>query len=284
MITAVELVTLGYPIRRRASGTKLRARMISLRKVSKTYDSGANYAVEDLTLEVSEGEFVVLLGESGCGKTTTLKMINRLIEPSAGTIMVAGEDTSAVDPVMLRRKIGYIFQEIGLFPHMSVAENVGAVPRLLGWRRVEIESRTRELLELVGLDPERYRNRKPSELSGGQQQRVGVARALAAGPKVMLMDEPFGALDPITRTDVQDEVGRLRERLNLTVVMVTHDMMEAVILADRIVIMEGGVVVAQGTPRDLLHDPGHPYAEKLLATPREQAEILDRIMRREEGA
>lgn len=251
--------------------------MINLYNISKSYDDGGHYAVRDVSLEIGGGEFVVLLGESGCGKTTTLKMINRLITLSSGRITVSGRDIMSVNPVELRRSIGYVFQEIGLFPHLSVAENVAAVPRLLGWSRTRTDKRVHELLDLVGLDPARFGERTPGELSGGQRQRVGVARALAAGSDVMLMDEPFGALDPITRNGLQEEFKKLQSDLKLTVLMVTHDMMEALTLADRIAVMEAGGIVALGTPGELLRNPGHPYAEALLNTPKQQAEQLSRL-------
>ena len=211
-----------------------------------------------------------------------MKMINRLIDLSSGTISVAGRDTMTVNPVELRRSIGYVFQEIGLFPHLTVAENAASVPRLLGWQKQRTRTRVEELLELVGLDPIHFGRRMPDELSGGQKQRVGFARALAAGADVMLMDEPFGALDPITRNSLQDEFKNLQRDLDLTVLMVTHDMMEALTLADRIAVMEAGRIVALGTPRELLANPGHPYAEALLNTPKHQAEQLSRLMRGED--
>jgi len=248
--------------------------VITLRDVVKRFEEADLNAVDGVSFEVAAGEFLVLLGESGCGKTTTLKMINRLIDPTSGSITVADEDTSTINPVELRRKIGYVFQEIGLFPHLTVGENVGAVPHLLGWDTKDIDARIFELLELVGLEPSEYADRLPENLSGGQRQRVGVARALAARPKVMLMDEPFGALDPITRDTLQDEFKSLQKKLGLTVVMVTHDMTEALLLADRIAVMQQGQIVTMGTPHDLLEDAGHPYAEQLLSTPRKQAKRL----------
>ncbi|MCZ6598963.1 MAG: ATP-binding cassette domain-containing protein [Planctomycetota bacterium] len=248
--------------------------MIALEGVSKSFDGGATWAVRDVSLDVAAGELVALVGESGSGKTTTLKMINRLVEPTSGRVAVDGRDVAGVDPVALRRGIGYVFQGIGLFPHMSVAENVGAVPQLLGWPRERIDARVDELLELLGLEPARFRDRTPRELSGGQQQRIGVARALAVEPKVMLMDEPFGALDPVTRAELQDEFRRLQARLGLTAVLVTHDMSEALLMADRVAVMRAGRIVAQGTPKELLADPGDDYAREILAAPRRNAQRL----------
>ena len=194
----------------------------------------------DLSLEVGEGELLVLLGGSGSGKTTTLKMINRLIEPSGGSVLVDGRDIAELTPHDLRRRIGYAFQQVGLFPHMTVAENVRVTPALLGWPEREIRHRVDELLELVELDPEKTRDRRPDQLSGGQQQRVGVARALAASPRLMLLDEPFGALDPLTRQRLQESFIRIRRALGLTAVFVTHDMVEALVLGDRIAVLQAG--------------------------------------------
>jgi osmoprotectant transport system ATP-binding protein len=247
--------------------------MISLRGVSKSFP-GHERAVDDLTLEVERGEIVVLLGASGCGKTTTLKMINRLEEPSAGRIEVDGRDTAESDATELRRSIGYVFQGIGLFPHWSVAQNVAAVPRLLGWPEPEIAARVDELLELVGLAPEAYRARRPHALSGGQRQRVGVARALAARGKVLLMDEPFGAVDPLTRDGLQQELLAMRAKLDLTVVLVTHDVAEALLLADRVAVMDAGRLVQLGTPAELFRAPASEAVSQLLETPRRQADRL----------
>jgi osmoprotectant transport system ATP-binding protein len=251
--------------------------LIVLEHVCKAFGSG-RYAVSDVSLRVEAGQMLVLLGGSGSGKTTTLKMINRLIEPTSGRVEVDGRDVRSVDAVQLRRGIGYVFQGIGLFPHLTVAENIAVVPRLLGWPRERIEPRVDELLELVHLPPAEYRTRLPEELSGGQQQRVGFARALAAGPRVMLMDEPFGALDPITRDALQEEFQQIRRRLGFTAVMVTHDMTEALLLADRIAVMNAGCLVALGTPQELLNNPGSDFVASLLSAPKRQAERLEALV------
>ena len=250
--------------------------MISLSKVSKTY-GGETHAVRELDLEIEKGELLVLLGESGCGKTTTLKMINRLIELSSGKIEVNGENVMDVDPVQLRRRIGYVFQGVGLFPHLSVKENVATVPRLLGWEKEEIAERVDELLELVNLDPNQFRDRLPKELSGGQRQRVGLARALAARPKIMLMDEPFGAIDPLNRDVLQDEYLKIHRRLELTTVMVTHDMTEALLMADRIAAMNQGRIEQAGSPHELMTQPANEYVRGLIATPKKQADRLEEL-------
>jgi osmoprotectant transport system ATP-binding protein len=253
--------------------------MIELTGVEKRY--GATVAVRSVSLTVDEGELLVLLGGSGSGKTTTLKMINRLIEPTAGTILVDGADVLSTPAHELRRRIGYVFQKIGLFPHMSVAENVGITPRLLGWSKAAIEARVDELLELVELDPSEIRHRSPAELSGGQQQRVGVARALAARPKVMLFDEPFGALDPITRERLQQSVIDIRKQLGLTAIFVTHDMIEALLMGDRIAVMKDGLIVQIGPPRELLFEPKDDYVRQLMETPKRQVGLLEELSRRE---
>lgn len=255
--------------------------MIELKNVQKSYDDGATLAVADTSLTVARGEFLGLIGASGCGKTTTLKMINRLEEPSSGEIRVDGRNVLEQDPEALRRNIGYVFQGIGLFPHRSVAQNVAAVPRLLGWSEAAIRSRCEECMELVGLPYEEYGERSPNQLSGGQQQRVGVARALAAKPDVVLMDEPFGALDPITRSELQEEFKSIQQRMGLTVVMVTHDMTEALLLADRIAVMREGQVLQIGTPHELLTEPSHDYVREIVAMPRRKAQRLEELMRDE---
>ncbi len=256
--------------------------MIELGSLAKSWDGGASWAVRDLSLAVERGEWLSLLGESGSGKTTTLKMVNRLVEPSAGTIRVDGRDVLAQDPVLLRRSIGYVFQGIGLFPHWTVAQNVGVVPRLLGWDEERVRARERELLELVRLPFGEYAGRRPRELSGGQRQRVGVARALAAEPPVLLMDEPFGALDPLTRDALGEETRALQQRLGVTVVLVTHDVTEALLLSDRIAVLHAGSLLALGTPAALLRDRGHERVAAMLASPRRQAERVERLLRAEE--
>jgi osmoprotectant transport system ATP-binding protein len=241
---------------------------------------GGALVVDRLSLTVARGELLVLLGGSGSGKTTTLKMVNRLIEPTAGRVLIDGEDAAALPPHELRRRIGYCFQQVGLFPHLSVAENVAITPRLLGWERGRIARRVDTLLDLVGLAPARFRDRRPAELSGGQQQRVGVARALAAEPALLLLDEPFGALDPLTRDRLQQSFREIRARLGLTAVFVTHDMVEALLLADRIAVLNAGRLVQVGTPADLLHRPADDYVRDLTATPRRQAAAVEALARR----
>jgi len=244
--------------------------MIQLRQVAKSFDRGSTFAVQPLSFEVAEGETLVLLGSSGCGKTTTLKMINRLIDPTSGTILVDGVDVMDRDPVELRRSIGYVFQRIGLFPHLTVAENAGIVLQLLGRPADERHARACELLSMVELDPEIYADRLPAELSGGQQQRVGVARALAADPAYLLMDEPFGALDAVTRDGLQQEVIELKQRLQKTIIFVTHDIIEAITLADRIAVMHDGVLDQIGTPAELRDSPATDFVRDLFEKPARQ--------------
>ncbi|RFU21467.1 ATP-binding cassette domain-containing protein [Geodermatophilus marinus] len=243
------------PPGRRVSGVPIR-----LEEVTKRYPGQDRPAVDSVSLDVAAGETVMFVGPSGCGKTTLLKMVNRLIEPSDGRIHLGDEDVTTQDPDRLRRRIGYVIQAGGLFPHMTVGTNVGMVPRMLGWEKARVAGRIDELLDLVGLDPDVYRDRYPKELSGGQQQRVGVARALAADPPVLLMDEPFGAVDPITRQRLQDELLRIQEELGKTIVFVTHDFDEAVKLGDRIVVFDVGARIVQyDTPEAILADPAEEY-------------------------
>jgi osmoprotectant transport system ATP-binding protein len=243
------------------------AQAIEFRDVSKSFDSGAP-AVDRLSFVVEEGTTMVLVGPSGCGKTTSLKMINRLIDPTSGEILVRGRSIAAIPLLELRRSLGYVIQYIGLFPHMTVAENVAVVPKLLRWPKAKIEARVDELLDLVGLPPGEYRNRRPRALSGGQQQRVGVARALAADPPILLMDEPFGALDPITRVRLQDELVQIQRKLHKTIVIVTHDMDEAVRLGDRIAVLQAGRLVQLGSPASLLAAPVNAFVADLLGRDR----------------
>ncbi len=238
--------------------------MIELCDVVKRYDDGT-VAVAGLDLAVGEGELVALIGPSGCGKTTTLKMLNRLIEPTSGQIRLEGDDVTTVDPVALRRRIGYVIQNVGLFPHQDVRANVAAVPRLLGWDKSRTRRRVDELLELVGLDPARYAGRYPAQLSGGQRQRVGVARALAADPPVLLMDEPFSAIDPIARARLQEEFRNIQAAVRKTVVMVTHDVDEAVKLADRIAIFrDGGHLEQYAAPSEILGAPASEFVAEFV--------------------
>jgi osmoprotectant transport system ATP-binding protein len=242
--------------------------MIRFEAVSKFYDKGA-FAVRDLDLEVPAGELCVLVGPSGAGKTTVLKMVNRLVEPSSGRVLVDGEDLSGLDRVELRRRTGYVIQQVGLFPHLRVADNVASVPRLLGWSRERTRARVDDMLELVGLDPSIYARRYPHELSGGQAQRVGVARALAGDPPVLLMDEPFGAVDPLGRERLQQEFLRLQGQLHKTVIMVTHDIDEAVTMGDRVAVLaQGGLLQQYATPADVLAHPATPFVADFVGAER----------------
>lgn len=256
--------------------------LLTLENVSKTYKGGKK-AVNNVNLKIAKGEFICFIGPSGCGKTTTMKMINRLIEPSAGKIFIDGENIMDQDPVELRRKIGYVIQQIGLFPHMTIQQNISLVPKLLKWPEQQRKERARELLKLVDMGPE-YVDRYPHELSGGQQQRIGVLRALAAEPPLILMDEPFGALDPITRDSLQEEFKKLQKTLHKTIVFVTHDMDEAIKLADRIVILKAGEIVQVGTPDDILRNPADEFVEEFIGKERliqsssPDVERVDQIM------
>jgi osmoprotectant transport system ATP-binding protein len=242
--------------------------MIEIRDLSKHFAGAPRPAIDHLTLTVPAGEVCVLIGPSGCGKTTTMRVINRMIEPDGGTVMVAGRDIMSVDPVELRRSIGYVIQQIGLFPHWTIAQNVATVPRLLGWDAARTTRRIDELMSLVGMDPGYYRDRFPRELSGGQRQRIGVARALAADPPVMLMDEPFGAIDPITRARLQDEFLNILRALRKTIVFVTHDIDEALKMGNRIAIMRDGALVQYDSPEGILARPANPFVESFVGTDR----------------
>lgn len=236
--------------------------MIELKKVKKAFKNVE--ILKEIDLTINKGELVVLIGPSGCGKTTTLKMLNKLIKLTSGEIYINGEDISKKDTIELRRNIGYVIQQTGLFPHMTVGDNIGLVPYLKGWSDEDIAERTKELLQMVGMSPEEYMDRYPSELSGGQQQRIGVARAFATDPDIILMDEPFSALDPITRNQLQDELFNLQEKLKKTIVFVTHDMDEALKLGDRICIMKDGVIVQYDTPENILKNPSHGFVEEFI--------------------
>jgi osmoprotectant transport system ATP-binding protein len=241
--------------------------MISLEGVSKTYPHQRRPAVAELTLDVPEGAIVMLIGPSGCGKTTTLKMMNRLIEPSAGRVLLDGEDVTHVNGDQLRRRIGYVIQQVGLFPHLTIGDNIAVVPRMLGWNKVRIAGRVDELLHLVGMEPADFRDRYPRQLSGGQQQRVGVARGLAADPPVMLMDEPFGAIDPITRERLQDEFLEVQRQVAKTICFVTHDLSEAVKLGDRIAVFAPGGRLAQyDTPGAVLTHPADSFVAEFVGS------------------
>jgi osmoprotectant transport system ATP-binding protein len=247
--------------------------VIELQGLTKRYDG--TVAVDGLTLTIPDGETCVLIGPSGCGKTTTLRMINRLLEPTSGRVLIDGTDTETLDPVQLRRRLGYAIQSVGLFPHLTVRENIATVPRLLGWDEARISRRAEELLTLVRLDPAAYLGKYPRQLSGGEAQRVGVARALAADPPVLLMDEPFGAVDPLTRERLQIEFVRIQRELHKTVVFVTHDVDEAIRLADRVAIMRDGRLLQYGTPEDVLDHPADKFVHDFVGADR----ALKRLVR-----
>jgi osmoprotectant transport system ATP-binding protein len=241
--------------------------MIELQELTKIYPGTSEPAVDRISLEVPRGDILVLVGPSGCGKTTTMKMINRLIEPTSGEIILDGENVTHMEPNKLRRRIGYVIQQIGLFPHMTIRDNIATVPKLLGWDADRIDERVDVLLDTVGLDPATYRDRFPKELSGGQRQRVGVARAMSADPDVMLMDEPFGAIDPITRTRLQNEFLRVQEEIQKTIVFVTHDIDEAIKMGDRIAILNEGSRIAQyATPEEILTAPANDFVADFVGS------------------
>lgn len=244
--------------------------MLKLKNLTKVYHSAneQHVAVDDISLEVKQGEFVVLIGPSGCGKSTTLKMINHLVEPTSGDIFLNNTSTRTMNVVKLRRDIGYVIQDIGLFPHLTIAANIEVVPKLKKMDKQQRRARTKELLEMVGMDPDVYEDRYPAELSGGQQQRVGVLRALAAEPDLILMDEPFGALDPITRDQLQEEMKDLQQRLSKTIVFVTHDMDEALKLADKVVLMRDGVIVQAASSQEMLANPANEYVREFIGEER----------------
>ncbi len=256
--------------------------MIEILGVSKSYASpggGGQAALQGLNLTVADGTFLGLIGPSGCGKTTTLGLINRLVEPDCGEVRIDGRAIARQDPARLRRSIGYVFQEAGLFPHLTVAENIAITPLLMGWGQAETRARVAELLALVRLEPGRFAHRAPAQLSGGQRQRVALARALAARPSILLLDEPFGALDPLTRDEVAQDVRDIHRSLGLTSVMVTHDMTEALLWCDRIAVMRDGRLVQEGTPQELAAHPANDFVSAMLETPRRRAAALAAALR-----
>lgn len=254
------------------------AQAIAFEEVSKRFSHAHYDAVHGVSLTIDEGEFITVLGASGSGKTTLLKMVNRLYDPDEGRIILFGEDVRTVDVIRVRRRIGYVIQQVGLFPHMTIERNIATVPHLLGWDKARIEGRVTELLTLVGLDPGEYRERYPSQLSGGQQQRVGLARALAVDPKIMLLDEPFGAIDSITRTMLQDELLRLHGNLCKTFLFVTHDIEEAFKLGDRVIIMNEGRVNQFDTPEQIIHQPATAYVSMLIEAARQKERLWERFV------
>ena len=244
--------------------------MILYEKITKSYQAGIN-AVADFTLSIAKGELLAIIGPSGCGKTTVLKMLNRLVEPTSGRILLHGEDIRTLDPTALRRSMGYVIQQVGLFPHMTILENITVVPDILGWPAEKQRARAYELLDLIDMNPSEFARRYPYQLSGGQQQRIGVLRALAADPAVILMDEPFGAVDPLTRTKLQQELKTLHTRLKKTILLVTHDIDEAFRLADRVLLMQSGRIVQVGTPAELLDRPATSFVDEYIGGHRMQA-------------
>jgi len=251
---------------------------IEFHNVSKNFNKAARNAVDHVNLIINEGEFVTILGSSGCGKTTLLKMVNRLHEPDEGKIILFGEDVQTVDAIKVRRRIGYVIQQIGLFPHMNIADNIATVPKLLQWDKEKINARTEELLLLIGLNPVEFKKRYPHQLSGGQQQRVGVARALATDPKIMLLDEPFGAIDSINRSKLQDELLQIHGGLKKTFLFVTHDIEEAFKLGSRVIIMDEGKILQFDTPDGILKSPADEFVNSLINTEREKEKFWKRYL------
>ncbi len=251
---------------------------IEFRNVTKTFKGAGYSAVDHVSFTVEEGEFITILGSSGCGKTTLLKMINRLYEPDDGKVLLSGTDISSVDVVSLRRRIGYVIQQIGLFPHLTVGENIATLPKLLKWEKEKPAARVDELLIMAGLAPDEFRNRYPSQLSGGQQQRVGLARALAADPGIMLLDEPFGAIDSITRTKLQDELLALHGGMKKTFLFVTHDIEEALKLGTRVMIMNGGKVIQYDTPEQIIRNPADAFVRSLVEAARAKEQFWERFV------
>ncbi|MCR5156417.1 MAG: ABC transporter ATP-binding protein [Butyrivibrio sp.] len=250
---------------------------ILYRDVTKKFNTASEYSVDHVNASIKEGEFITILGSSGCGKTTLLKMTNRLYEPTEGKIILFGEDISTVDPIVVRRRMGYVIQQVGLFPHMTIEDNIAAIPKLLKWDREKIYDRVTELLKLIDLDPGEYRKRFPAQLSGGQQQRVGLARALVTDPKIMLMDEPFGAIDAITRLNLQNELKKLHQGMKKTFLLVTHDINEAFKLGDRVMIMNEGKLLQFDEPGKIVRDPANDFVDTLIRSARDQEEFWEAV-------
>ena len=251
---------------------------IEFKNVSKRFNGAGYNAIDNINLTVNEGEFITILGSSGCGKTTLLKLINRLFEPDKGNIFLFDEDVQSVDVIKVRRRIGYVIQQVGLFPHMTIEDNIATVPNLLKWDKERINDRIEDLLNLVGLSPKEFRKRYPSQLSGGQQQRVGLARALAADPKIMLLDEPFGAIDSINRLNLQDELMQIHGGLGKTFLFVTHDIEEAFKLGTRVMIMNEGKIVQFDTPQSIIKDPADAFVDSLIQSSRDKAQFWGQLI------
>ncbi|MDD2970452.1 MAG: ABC transporter ATP-binding protein [Lachnospiraceae bacterium] len=250
---------------------------IEFQNVRKQFDHAKDNAVDHVSFIINEGEFITILGSSGCGKTTLLKLVNRLYEPDEGKIILFGENIKEVDVIQVRRRIGYVIQQVGLFPHMTIAENIATVPKLLKWDREKIEARVDELLNLVGLPPKEFKKRYPNQLSGGQQQRIGLARALAVDPKIMLLDEPFGAIDSINRLKLQDELLQIHGGLKKTFLFVTHDIEEAFKLGTRIIIMNEGKIVQFDTPKNIIENPADGFVESLILSARKKEKFWEKF-------
>ncbi len=250
---------------------------IEYQNVSKRFDKNSRYSVDHVNAKIEEGEFITILGSSGCGKTTLLKMTNRLYEPTDGKVILFGEDISTVDPVVVRRRMGYVIQQVGLFPHMTIEDNIAAIPKILKWDKEKIYNRVTELLQMVDLDPEEYRRRYPRQLSGGQQQRVGLARALVTDPKIMLLDEPFGAIDAITRLNLQNELKRIHKGTGKTFLLVTHDINEAFRLGSRVMVMNEGKLLQFAQPQEIVRHPADAFVQTLLDSVREQASFWEGV-------
>ena len=251
---------------------------IEYRDLTKRFEGSSRDSVDHVNATVEEGEMITILGSSGCGKTTLLKMTNRLYEPTQGQVILFGEDISTVDPVVVRRRMGYVIQQVGLFPHMTIEENIGVIPGLLKWDKEKIRTTVTDLLILVGLDPDEYRSRYPAQLSGGQQQRIGLARALVTDPKIMLLDEPFGAIDAITRLNLQNELLRIHEGTKKTFLLVTHDINEAFKLGNRVMIMNDGKLLQFASPKEIIRNPADEFVRTLIDSARDQEEFWKEVL------